>query len=218
LFAAIASLAALRHKERTGEGQYVCVPMLETFTGYLMAEHLYGETYQPPLGKVGQTTTITPHRRPFRTVDGYLTVLPASQEQAARFLALGGLPGAYESERFTSKASSAEKVAEYYAMMSEAAATRTTEAWMALCQEHSIPAMRVNRPEEIFEDPQLKTTLFELRAIEGEGPYRAMKPGLRFAKTPASIRRDAPRLGAHTQEVLGELGFEATADGLKPSS
>ena len=53
----IASPSALRHKERTGEGQYVCVPMLETFTGYLMAEHLYGETYVPATGAFGHTTT-----------------------------------------------------------------------------------------------------------------------------------------------------------------
>ena len=126
LFAAIACLAALRHKEHTGEGQYVCVPMLETFTGYVMAEHLYGQTYLPAAGKFGHTTTLTPFRRPFRTKDGYLCVLPASRAQSARFMELGGLPGAYESERFTSKGSG-HRVAEYYAMMDDAALAYTTQ-------------------------------------------------------------------------------------------
>ena len=119
---------------------------------------------------------------------------------------LGGLPGAYESERFTSKPSGKEKVAEYYAMMAEAAETRTTEEWMALGAAHSIPVMRANTPKMIFEDAQLSQTLFEERELAGEGIYRAMKPGLRFSKTPASIRRDPPRIGQDTAEVLAELG------------
>lgn len=206
LFAVIAAMAALRHKERTGEGQYVAVPMLETFTGFLMAEHLYGECFIPPTGHFGQTTTITPYRRPFKTRDGHLMVQPADRAQAARFLALGGIPDAYEAERFTSRQGAQAKVAEYYAMMDEAAATRTTEEWMALCADNAIPAMRANTAMEIFDDPQLSRTLFETRELEGEGAYRAMKPGLRFSKTPASIRRDPPQLGRDTEEVLRELG------------
>ena len=205
LFAVIATLAALRHKERTGEGQYVAVPMLEVFTGFLMAEHLYGETYLPPTGHLGHTTTITPYRKPLKTRDGHLSVAPANREQSARFMALGGLPGAYDSERFLSKTGAGARVAEYHAMMEEAALVHTTAEWMDLCAQHSIPAMRANRPEDLFDDPQLKQTLFEERQLEGEGTYRAMKPGLRFAKTPVSIRRDPPPVGRHTAEVLAEL-------------
>src|SRR6202034_2612139 len=98
LFGVIAMLAALRHKEATGEGQYVAVPMLEVFTGFLMAEHIYDMTFLPPTGHFGHTMTITPHRKPLKTKDGYLTVQPAGSAQSARFMALGGLPGAYESE------------------------------------------------------------------------------------------------------------------------
>ncbi|HXQ46281.1 MAG TPA: CoA transferase [Caulobacteraceae bacterium] len=205
LFAVIATLSALRHRDRTGEGQYVCVPMLECFTGFLMAEHLYGETYIPPTGHFGHTTTITPYRRPLKTRDGHLSVAPADRKQSARFMALGGIPDAYESERFTSKQSGPERVAEYHAMMDEAAAQHTTAEWMTLCAEHHIPAMRANTPEEIFDDPQLRQTLFETRELEGEGPYRAMKPGLRFSKSPVSIRRDPPPIGRHTDEVMTEV-------------
>jgi crotonobetainyl-CoA:carnitine CoA-transferase CaiB-like acyl-CoA transferase len=207
LFAAIAALAALRHKERTGEGQYVCVPMLETFTGFLMAEHIYGETWLPPTGGFGMTTTITPYRRPLATADGHIFVMPATREQAARFFALGGIPGAYESERFVTAEGAAGKVAVYNAMLAEAAASRTTAEWLALCAEHSVPAMIVNRARDILEDPQLRETLFEEREIEGQGRYRAMKPGLRFAGTPASIRREPPDIGADTDEILAELGL-----------
>jgi crotonobetainyl-CoA:carnitine CoA-transferase CaiB-like acyl-CoA transferase len=187
----------------------VVVPMLETFAGYLMAEHLYGETFIPPTGRFGHTTTLTPYRRPYVTKDGHLVVLPANQAQSARFMELGGLPGAYESERFTSTPRGPARVAEYYAMMEEAASRYTTAEWMDICATNSIPAMRANRPDEIFEDPQLKQTLFEERHIEGEGAYRAIRPGLRFSKTPASIRRDPPEVGRDTAEVLAEIGLEA---------
>lgn len=212
LFAVIATLAALRHKERTGEGQFVQVPMLETFTGFMMAEHLYGQTFVPPTGGFGFTTAVTPHRKPLRTKDGWVTVLPASQAQSAKFMELGGLPGAYELERFTSRPSGKEKVAEYYAMMAEAAASRTTDEWMALGAEHSIPIMRANRVPEILDDAQLRQTLFEERTLEGNGAYRAMKPGLRFSATPASIRRDPPRIGQDTDEVLAEVGLSPRRD------
>ena len=206
LFTVIASLAALRHKERTGEGQYVAVPMLETFTGFLMAEHLYNQTNMPPTGHFGPTTTITPYRKPFATKDGWLAVMPATREQSARFLALGGIDTAYEERPgFASKVGAPARVAEYNAMLAAAAATRTTVEWMTLCAEHSIPVMVANRPEEIFADPQLSRTLFEERDLEGEGRYRAMRPGLRFSKTPAAIRRDPPPLGRDTDEVLAEL-------------
>jgi crotonobetainyl-CoA:carnitine CoA-transferase CaiB-like acyl-CoA transferase len=209
LFAAIACLAALRHKERTGEGQYVCVPMLETFTGFLMAEHIYGETWLPPVGSFGMTTTITPYRRPLATRDGHIFVMPANREQAARFFELGGIPGAYDSERFTQAEGAAGKVRVYNEMLAEAAATHTTAEWLEMCAKASVPAMIVNRARDILTDPQLTRTLIEEREIEGEGPYRALKPGLRFACTPATIRREPPHIGRDTAEVLAEIGETA---------
>ncbi len=208
LFAVIAATSALHHRSRTGEGQYVAVPMLETFTGYLMAEHLYNETYIPPTGHIGFTGAITPYRKPWKTKDdAYLMVMPAGAAQAAMFLVLGGFPDAYESERFVSKQGAKARVAEYNAMMEEATAARTIEDWLSLCPQHNIPVMVANQPGDIFEDPQLRTTLFEERKLDGDVTYRAMKPGLRFAKTPVSIRHDPPTIGAHTAEVLAEVGL-----------
>ena len=90
-------------------------------------------------------------------------------------------------------------------MMQEAALAHTCDEWMALCRTHSVPAMKANAPLEIFDDPQLSQTLFETRDLPSEGPYVAMKPGLRFARTPASIRREPPTIGQHTDEVLEEI-------------
>jgi crotonobetainyl-CoA:carnitine CoA-transferase CaiB-like acyl-CoA transferase len=205
LFAAIAALAALQHKARTGEGQFVEVPMLETFTGFIQAEHLWGKTYPDVPGKFGHPTTITSHRKPYQTKDGYLVVLPASREGSVKFLELGGIPDAYESERFLSAKDGKAKVNAYYDMMREAALTHTTQEWMDLCEKHHIPAMRANEMSTLFEDPHFKSVgFFEEREIASEGRYLAMKPGLKFSKTPCSIRLDPPTIGEHTDEVLGE--------------
>jgi len=206
LFAVIATLAALQHRARTGEGQFVEVPMLETFTGFIQAEHIWGKTYPDVPGKFGHPTTITPHRKPYKTKDGYLVVLPASREGSVKFLELGGIPDAYNSERFLSAADGNARVEAYYQMMRDAAATRTTEEWMQLCAEHHVPAMRANEMTTLFEDPHFKAVdFFEEREIKSEGRYRTMRPGLKFAKTPCSIRLEPPTVGEHTDEILTEL-------------
>jgi crotonobetainyl-CoA:carnitine CoA-transferase CaiB-like acyl-CoA transferase len=204
LFAAIAALAALQHRARTGEGQFVEVPMLETFTGFIQAEHIWGKTYPDVPGKFGHPTTITSHRKPYQTKDGYLVVMPASREGSVKFLELGGIPNAYESQRFLSAPDGKARVNVYYDMMREAALTHTTQEWMDLCDKHHIPAMRANEMSTLFEDPHFKAVgFFEERQIASEGRYLAMKPGLNFSKSPCSIRLDPPTIGEHTDEVLG---------------
>lgn len=206
LFAVIATLAALQHRARTGEGQFVEVPMLETFTGFIQAEHIWGKTYPDVPGKFGHPTTITPHRKPYKTKDGYIVVLPASREGSVKFLELGGIPDAYNSERFLSAADGKARVNVYYDMMREAAATRTTEEWMQLCAEYHVPAMRANEMTTLFDDPHFKAVdFFEEREIKSEGRYRTMRPGLKFQKTPCSIRLDPPTVGEHTAEVLQRI-------------
>lgn len=215
LFAAIAVLAALQHRNRTGEGQYVEVPMLETFTGYIMAEHLHGQTFVPARGKFGHPTTITPHRRPYKTKDGYIVIMPANRDGSNRFLEMGGFPDPYNSERFLSAPDGRARVTAYYGMMEEAALKYTTDEWMTICAEASIPAMRANRLEDLFDDPHFAATgFFETRELpDGLGAYRSMKPGLKFSKSPASVRREPPRLGQDTDAVLAEIGTTKAAHG-----
>ncbi len=181
--------------------------MLECFTGFMLAEHLHGQAFVPATGKFGHPTTITPHRRPYRTKDGFVVIMPASQEASDRFLAMGGFPDYQSHPKLKAATDGKSRVAAYYGLMEEAALTRTTAEWMAACAEAAIPAMRANRLGELFDDPHLKATgFFETRALPaGMGHYRAMKPPLKFSKTPMAIRRDPPTIGQHTDEVLAEL-------------
>lgn len=217
LFLTIGILAALQHRALTGEGQHVEVPMFETFTGFLMAEHLHGHAYSPPRGKFGHPHAITPFRKALKTLDGYIMV--AAQDTAAsdRFLRLGGVSAEEVEARYAAAADGRGRLAAYHAMLGEAAATRTTADWLDCCAEQNVPIMRVNGLAELRDDPHLRAVgFFEERELADDGgSYVAMQPGLRFSATPAQIRRDPPRLGQHTQEVLSEL--QAAADGANGS-
>jgi crotonobetainyl-CoA:carnitine CoA-transferase CaiB-like acyl-CoA transferase len=195
LHATYAVLAALFHRERTGEGQFVEVPMLESFTHFLMVEHLYGASFEPPSGRIGHTPALAHDRRPLKTKDGHIAIQPVSRAASAKFFELGGIPDAYESERFVN-APKGSKVAVYYEMLREAALAHTTDEWMKLGDEHRIPIMRANTLDEVLEDPHLKAVnFFQLRDHPTEGKWRAMKPPVKFSKTPSSIRSDPPRPG-----------------------
>ena len=201
MHAIYAVLAALFHRERTGEGQFVEVPMLESFTSFIMAEHLYGETFAPAVSHVGHTPALADDRRPLASKDGHIAIQPVSRAAAAKFMELGGLPDAYESERFTSAKGGKAKVAVYYEMLREAAAAHTTEEWLALGEKNNIPIMRANTLEGVLDDPHLKAVgFFQLREHPTEGTWRAMKPPVKFSKTPASIRRDPPKIGQNNDE------------------
>jgi crotonobetainyl-CoA:carnitine CoA-transferase CaiB-like acyl-CoA transferase len=177
--------------------------MLEAFTSFMMVEHLYGETFEPSISHTGHTPALATDRRPLASKDGHIAIQPVSRAAAAKFMELGGLPGAYESERFISAQGGKAKVAVYYEMLREAARAHTTEEWLKLGDENRIPIMRANTLDEVLEDPHLKAVeFFQLREHPTEGTWRAMKPPVKFSKTPASIRREPPRTGADSDDIV----------------
>ncbi|MBS0275568.1 MAG: CoA transferase [Proteobacteria bacterium] len=194
------TLAALYHQKATGEGQFVEVPMFESFTSFMMVEHLYGHTFEPPVGKLGHTPALANDRRPLKCKDGHICIQPVSRAASAKFMELGGIPNAYESERFVN-APKGSRVGVYYAMQREAAMAHTVEEWMKLGDEHRIPIMRANTLDEVMVDPHLEAVDFFIeREHPTEGTWRAMKPPVKFSKTPASIRRDPPRPGQDNKD------------------
>ena len=152
LHALYATLAALFHRERTGEGQFVEVPMLESYTSFLMVEHLYGASFEPVVGHVGSTPALAPDRAAFKTKDGWIATMPSGKEGANHFMQLGGIPDFYNSEEFVTAKTSKEKVALYNKAMRQAASMHTTEEWMKLGQQHRIPIMRANTLDGVLED------------------------------------------------------------------
>jgi crotonobetainyl-CoA:carnitine CoA-transferase CaiB-like acyl-CoA transferase len=210
LYAASATLAALYHRQCTGEGQFVQVPMLEAFTHFHMVENLYGQTWPDAPYGMGYTRSVNPRRRPYPTKDGWIGIVPYSDAQWARFFELGGRPGVFDDPRFADYRARTEHIGELYALIEEVTATRTTEEWLALLAEEQIPGMRFNTNEEVLADEHLQAVdFFQEREHPDVGRYRTLRPPVAYSATPASVRRDPPRFGEHTAEVLAELGFDA---------
>ena len=208
LFAAYATLAALFHRERTGEGQFVQVPMLECFTFFNMVENLYGETFLPGNGRLAYSRSVNPNRRPYPTKDGYIGLVPYSDDQWEKFFEIGGRPGIFEDPRFRTYEARTENVGALYALIEEVTATRTTAEWLVLMDEANIPAMRYNTMRDVLTDPHLTATgFFTERTHPQAGPYRAMRHPVTFSKTPPGIHTEPPRPGADTESVLASLGL-----------
>lgn len=219
LFMANAILSALFHKERTGEGQFVEVPMMESMASFLLAEHLYGHTYDPPTGPIGYVRVTAPDRKPYRTADGYIAILPYSDQQWRDFFALGGKPDLFDTdERFNTYENRTKNIRHLYAMVEDVTTLKSTDAWMDILTGADIPCARVNRLSDLMNDPHLQSVgLFEKREHPVEGPYWSLSHPVNYEKTPASVRRDPPRLGEDTGQVFRELGLtEAEIAELKP--
>ena len=202
---------ALVHRERTGQGQEVHVPMLETTLAFLLIEHLQWATIGEPEKGVGYPRMLTPHRRPYPTKDGFISVIASSDAQYARLLAALGRPELIEDSRFVSIAARAKHVDEVLAVLTDGLRSRTTEEWLRILGEADIPCGRANTLGDLFTDPYLRETGFFQRAehaVEGSVLVPAIAP--EFSASPPAVRRLWPTLGEHTAEVLREAGFSAS--------
>ena len=207
---AYAVLAALFHRERTGEGQCIEVPMLETMVQFLMLEHLYGLTFEPPLGETGYPRVLAPYRKPYRTKDGYVCIMPFTDRQWARFFDLAGRPELKQDPRFIDIAKRANHIDVLYEHLGEIALERTTADWIEALDEAQIPAMPMTEPKDLPDDPHLKATgFFEIVDHPSEGAIRNMAIPVTMSRTPGEVRYLAPRLGEHGREVLMEAGLSA---------
>ncbi|PWK34352.1 CaiB/BaiF CoA transferase family protein [Cupriavidus plantarum] len=205
-----AVLAALLHRERRGEGQQVEVPMLETMASFVMAEHLGGLTFEPPAGGAGYARLLQGGRRPAKTRDGWICALPYTDRHWRAFFESAGRGHVLEQIDISDRAQRNANIRMLYAQMAEITLERTTAEWLALFAELDIPATPILALDDVPRHPHLAAVgLFQETTHPTAGPLREMRPAARFSATPLSLRRHAPTLGEHTDEVLSEAGFKA---------
>jgi crotonobetainyl-CoA:carnitine CoA-transferase CaiB-like acyl-CoA transferase len=204
--------AALFHRERSGQGQEIEVPMFETMVYYTMAEHLWGMTFEPPIGGPGYTRLMSHHRKPYKTLDGYIAILPYLDAHWEQFCKLSGRTELLDDPRFKTLSKRVTNIDDTYQETAKTMATRTTGEWLAIFAGSSVPTNAVNTLEGLKDDPHLKAVGFWQEVDHPtEGRLRMTKFPVNFSATPADVRRLQPRLGEHTAEVLGEAGYDAAA-------
>ena len=198
--------AALLHRERTGKGQMVEVPMLETITAFNSIEMLGGHAFDPPIGPAGYKRM--KERRPVRTKDGWLTMLPYSGDNWCIFFEAVGHPECIEQFAVRDAVARAKNIDRIYSKMAEIAITRTTAEWEELLLRIDVPHAAFAKITEIAEQPHLKAVgMIATLDHPSEGKIRQARPSARFSDTPAEIRRMPPRLGEHSRAILREAGF-----------
>ncbi len=204
-----AVMAALLQRERTGRGQAVEVPMLETMTAFVMAEHMGGLTFEPPLGPPGYARMLAPDRRPHRTADGHICILPYTDRHWRDFFRIAGRPELAADARLADAQTRARHVAELYALVAECVCDAPTAHWLAELKAADIPCGPVNPLAELPDDAHLAAVgFFPLTEHPSEGSIRVVRPPVRFGEADCALRRPAPRLGEHSREILREAGFE----------
>jgi crotonobetainyl-CoA:carnitine CoA-transferase CaiB-like acyl-CoA transferase len=202
--------AALFHRERHGVGQEIEVPMFETMVYFVMAEHLWGMAFEPPIGTAGYTRLMSYHRKPYKTKDGYIAILPYLDSHWETFCKLAGRLDLLEDARFRTLNDRVTNIDDTYSETAKTMATRTTGEWLKIFGDTSVPTIVVNTLEGLVGDPHLQAVGFWQEVDHPtEGRLRMTRFPMSFSATPADVRRLQPRLGEHTAEVLGEAGYSA---------
>ncbi|BBY28593.1 CaiB/BaiF CoA transferase family protein [Mycolicibacterium sediminis] len=206
LTALYATMMALFHRERTGEGQEVEVSMYETMASFMLVEHANGAMFTPPLGPAVYPRTVARNRKPYPTKDGHVAVLIYNDKHWKAFVDRVRPPWiAQYGEAFATLEQRAKQIDVMYALIAETLLQRTTAEWLELFRELEIPAAPIQTPDELFDDPHLEAVgLFETV----DSPYGPIRfPGVPtwFSRTPGHVAGPAPELGADTAEVLAEV-------------
>ncbi len=213
LFVVMAIQSALLRRKDTGEGQQVEVAMFETMVHYLSVEHQAGHAFDPPLGPVGYRRMVSHHRRPHRTRDGFIAVMPHSERDWRVFFEACGLTEMMNDPRYIGNANRAAHINELYAKLAELMPSRTTAEWATFLDEHDIPNAVINKLDDLRADPHMQDVGFwhefdhptEGRLVAPSFPVRYGGPD--GDSTPALI---APTFGQHSKEILAGVGYPAS--------
>jgi crotonobetainyl-CoA:carnitine CoA-transferase CaiB-like acyl-CoA transferase len=205
-----AVLAALFHRERSGEGQAIEITMFEAMSQFVMGDHMAGKTFEPPLGDTAYARLIAPHRRPYATADGYLCVLIYNDKHWMTFFDAIGRADLKDNPKYNNHSARAANIGEVYEFVATTIEAHDTAYWCALLDSADIPYATMHTIDSLLEDAHMQ-------AIGGfpefdhptEGRIRATAPVGEWSATPPSIRTLPARLGEHSREVLAELGYSA---------
>ncbi|MDB5619583.1 MAG: L-carnitine dehydratase/bile acid-inducible protein [Tardiphaga sp.] len=203
-----AILASVVHRDRTGEGQRVDIPMFETMASFMMGDHMGGLTFDPPLDKGGYARHLSRDRRPYQTSDGYICAMVYNDKQWRSFMTAVGREDLLSDPIYASFAQRIAHIDVVNGQLASIFLTRSTAEWIELLEEADVPSLPMHDLESMMLDPHMVATdFFQKTEHPTEGPVRNMKVSATWSKTPVAPTRLASRLGAQSAEVLTEAGY-----------
>jgi crotonobetainyl-CoA:carnitine CoA-transferase CaiB-like acyl-CoA transferase len=205
LHALYATMMALFHRERTGEGQEVEVTMFEAMASFMLVEHANGRMFDPPLGPAHYHRAVEPNRRPYKTKDGYIAALIYNDKQWQAFIE--AVQPEWNSPEFATLELRAKQIGRVYGLLGETFLSRTTQEWLELLRKLAIPASPLRSTDELFENEHLNQIGFFETIDSCYGPVTFPGVPTWFSASPGRLRGPAPTLGQDNDEVLAELGI-----------
>lgn len=209
LYMANAVMAAMVHRYRSGQGQYIEVPMLETMASFVLAEHMGGLAFPESDEPAGYKRIVKGGRRPYRSQDGWICVLPYTEAHWIAFFNAVGKGDLIESFEVGDRQKRNARIQELYAAVASITPLKTTAEWIDLCNELDIPVAEIQALEDLPSHPHLQAVgFFEASTHPTVGSICQTRPCVRFSATPIGLRRHAPELGENTEEILKEIGAD----------
>ncbi len=206
MYASVGILAALAHRERTGEGQYIDLALLDSLVATLATQHMnYFVSGRVPERQGNAHANIVPYQV-FRSSDGHLVIGVGNDGQFKRFCTVTGLDGLAEDARFATNAARVRNRDELIERIVPVIAAQPSAHWIAAFDQAGVPCGPVNRLDEVFADPQIRhRELHRNLPHPLAGQLDQVVSPLRFSATPCDFDHPPPLLGQHTDAVLGEL-------------
>jgi crotonobetainyl-CoA:carnitine CoA-transferase CaiB-like acyl-CoA transferase len=193
---------ALFARERTGKGQEVHVPMLETMLGFNLVEHLWHGVLDQPEKGLGYARVLAPDRRPYATADGHICLMVNTDQQWRRLMAAVGRPEVMDDARFSRLDKRTENIGALLEVLANALSARTTAEWRERLDAADVPNAPMASLEDIVASPYLaETGYFRRFEHPSEGPMMTTAIPVDFSKTPGALRLPPPCLGEHNEEI-----------------
>jgi crotonobetainyl-CoA:carnitine CoA-transferase CaiB-like acyl-CoA transferase len=197
--------AALLARERTGQGQHVRLSMLDATISFLWPEGMSAHTFLTDRERGGGPSLA--QDLIFETADGFITAGAVSDGEWQGLARAVDHPEWLDDERFRTAAGRIAHVEDRLQLLAEVLRTRGSGEWLERFDAAQVPCAPVLRREDLPEHPQIRANELLVESVHPHaGPMREARPPVRFDRTPADIRRPAPALGEHTDEILAEIG------------
>lgn len=201
-------LAAMVEHKASGNGCTIEVPMFETMAAFVLQEHLAQHSFDPPVGPPGDLRLLSPHNRPVKTADGWISFTVNTDPQVKAFLRVTGREEFLDDPRFNSVSARAKNVAEWFEIRGTPLTDKTTNEWLELLQKADIAAQPCHTLETLPHDRHLTAVgLIQHEQHPTEGRIAAIRASIRVDDSYLDLRESSQPKGWETKQLLNELGF-----------
>ena len=208
MYATVAILSALRHRDRTGIGQYIDVSLLDVQVGWLYNQGLNYLCSGEAPGRLGTAHPNSSPYQAFPASDGYLIVAANNDRQFERFCKVAGSPELLCDERYATNPDRVRNRDALVAAVSAITRTRTIDDWIENLSAAGVGCAPINTIDRVFNDPQVRHRQMRIEMthpLAGDNPIDLIGNPIKFSETPVSYRSPPPVMGQHTGEILQEL-------------